>query len=877
MKITHLKTNRLCAPLGFLLAPAAFSWTVEETAAKKQAAAQVKVSLREDLSDPVFDTGKSADLSSLEVVCTAPLAPRTRYHWQVTVWADNGETASAQSWFETGKADEPWQAQWIAPPAELGAHPLLVKDFALAGEVADARLYCTGLGLYEAEINGQKAGEEYLAPDCNNYDHFVQVQTYDVTALLRQGANRLGFWLGKGWYAGRFGFMPFGKGLFGDDSKLLAELVVRYTDGRSVVVASDDSWLCRASAITDSGIYDGEWYDARLETPGWSDGAPTDGWAAAVAAQAPAAPLVDRLSPPVKIMQRLPQAKLLHTPADEWVLDFGQEATGWVQFTCDVPAGTTVQLQYGELLQHDNFYNENLRSAKAQYTYISAGRPALVRPRFTFYGFRYVKVTGLPSVDPAAFEACVLYSEMEATGDIVTSNDKVNRLIANVQWGQRSNFLDVPTDCPQRDERLGWTGDAEVFSGTANFNMDTAAFYAKFLYDMVREQRVLEGAVPHVVPDVLNLVRRAKGEEPLDAASCAWADAATVIPWNNYLYFGRRSQLEREYENMKRWTDYIKQQDETRCGGRRLWMCGFHFADWLALDNPVAGSCFGATDPYYVASGYYYLSARLTAKAAAVLGKQEDARAYGQLADEVRAAFQKEFFTPTGRLAVPTQTALAMALYMGLAPEAHWDRQVSDLAKRLTDRKDHLDTGFVGTYQLCSALSDNGLVEKMYTLLLNEDLPSWLYEVNMGATTIWERWNSVLPDGLVSDTGMNSMNHYAYGAVMEWMYRYMCGLNPVEDAPGFKRVRIQPMPDARFAHVQARYDSAAGHYVSGWRQTPQGIEYQVTVPFDAEAEFILPTTAAAVLVNGQPDAALAATGRTVLAAGSYTILAQSAV
>lgn len=392
MKLTHLLVNRIATPLGFALCPPAFSWTVEDTDARRQLAAQVTVSTRQDFSAPVFDTGKSEALSSLEVVCDAPLRPRTRYYWRVTVWADNGEEACADSWFETGKAAEPWQGVWIGAPAAVGAHPLLARDFALDSQPVRARLYCTGLGLYETEVNGVKAGDEYLAPACNNYDHFVQVQTYDVTALLRAGQNRLGFWLGKGWYSGRFGFKPVAGGLFGDDSKLLAELVLDFADGSSRRIVTDESWQCRPSAVTESGIYDGEWYDARLQPRDWSEPGVGDDWQPVQKAAAPAAPLIDRLSLPIKIKQRLPKATLLHTPADEWVLDFGQEMTGWVEFDCDLPAGKTVQLQFGELLQHDNFYNENLRSAKEQYTYISDGAPAHVRPHFTFS----LEVTMLP-------------------------------------------------------------------------------------------------------------------------------------------------------------------------------------------------------------------------------------------------------------------------------------------------------------------------------------------------------------------------------------------------------------------------------------------------------------------------------------------------
>ncbi len=873
MKIVNLKTNRMVTPIGFAFGTPAFSWTVEDTEAKCQVAARVQVSANADLTAPIFDTGRDETLCSLEVPCTATLAPCTRYYWAVTVWADNGEEATAASWFETGKMGSAWQAQWIGGAKP---HALLAKDFTVTGDVVSARLYATACGIYEAELGGVKVGDEFLAPGYNNYNHFIQIQTYDVTGQLHPGANRLGFWLGKGWYAGRFtgGKTQDGSGLFGNETGLLAQLVITYADGSTAVIGTDTTWLTCDGPVTQSSIYDGEWYDARLEVPGWSDAAtPLTGWQAARTVAAPAAPLVDRWSLPTKIMHRWPteKAELIHTPAGETVIDFHQEMTGWVEFDCDLPEGTVVTLEAGEILQQGNFYNENLRSALARYTYISAGRPATVRPRFTFFGFRYMRVTGIEKLDLADFRACVIYSDMPATGSITTSNEKVNRLIENVHWGQRGNFVDVPTDCPQRDERLGWTGDAEIFCSTANFNMDTAQFYTKYLQDMLHEQYELDGAVPHVVPDVLTILVHSVGDYVnLQYGSCAWSDAATIIPWNNWLYFGRRTQLEREYENMKLWTDWIHKQDEEKCGGKRLWHCGFQYGDWLALDNPDKDSPFGGTDVYYVASGYYYWSARLTARAAAALGKADEAAYYNNLADEVRAAIRAEYFTSTGRLAVPTQTAHAMALYMDLAPESAKARIAADLAAKLDARNGYLDTGFVGTYQLCAALSENGLVDKMYTLLLNEGFPSWLYEVNMGATTIWERWNSVQPDGSMNPDGMNSLNHYAYGAVMEWMYRYMCGLNPVAEAPGFKKAVIRPMADARFDHAAAWYDSAAGRYESAWRKEGEGFVYTVTVPFDAQATFVLPGAANAT-VNGQPCKELAETGRVTLAAGSYVI------
>ena len=848
MKIRNLRTNHLTNPMGYALDKLVLTWTAEESTGKKQQAARIQISLSDDFAEPVYDSGLREDASSLGFVPEMALKPRTRYYWRVEVVADDGDRATSETaWFETGRMGEKWEAEWICAPGAKTLHGILGKAIHLAEKPVRARIYAVGLGVYELNINGVKVGDEILAPFYNDYNLWLQYQTYDVTDMLAAGENRLEAWLGNGWYKGRFGFVDRMDCLYGDQQKLILELRMEMPDGSEIVVGTDESWQCRTSPVLESSIYNGEVYDARLENSEWSGNA--------VPAEAPSAPLVERLSPPVRIVDHVQPQKLIHTPAGEWVIDFGQLMTGWFEFDCDLPEGAQVFLQCGELLQNDNFYNENLRTAKEELTYISNGKPAHVRPHFTFYGFRFLKVTGIEPVDISKFIGCVIHSDIDVIGSVQTSNAKVNKLISNAFWGQIGNFLDTPTDCPQRDERMGWTGDAEVFSPTASFNMYTPAFYEKFLHDMLLEQRKLDGCVPNVIPDVLGQIKKIRtgshkpGEE---SGTCAWGDAATMIPWTMYEFYGDREMLARQYENMKLWTNWIRSQDEENCGGRRLWMCGFHFADWLALDNPVQGSSFGGTDPYYVASAYYYFSANATAKAAKVLGLEDDYAEYSKLAEEIKAAFRKEFFTETGRVAEPTQTAMVLALSLDLVPEEYRARICADLRQKIAKRNDHLDTGFVGTYHLCPTLSRNGMADVAYTLLLNEDFPSWLYEVNMGATTVWERWNSVLPNGLVSDTGMNSMNHYAYGAIVEWMYRCMCGLNPVEEAPGFKRARIQPYTDDRFEWAKASYDSAAGRYESGWKHTEDGIVYDVAVPFDCEAEFVPETVEAAWTLDGAP-------------------------
>lgn len=872
MKITHLMTNHLINPLGFLIHEPTFSWITSETTGKYQKAARLMIALDDLFETIVHDSGISKEISSLGYTVNISLLPRTRYYWRVMVWAENGESAiSEPAWFETGKEEQPFKAQWITSPFEKEVHPLMHKKFQVPGKVKAARAYVTGLGLYELEINGQKVGDEYLAPFYNDYEEWLQYQTYDITAYLQEGGNGIGAILGNGWYKGRFGFHQHLAELFGDRFAFLCELDITLEDDTHIYVTTDESWLCHPSAVLHSNIYDGEEYDANKEVVNWSGFlCDTKDFVNAQLISVPCGALTQRLSPPLRIIKRLAPLQLLHTPAGEKVIDFGQVMTGWIEFRCHLPKGNKMIIQFGELLQEDNFYNENLRTAKQEFIYTSDGKERSVRPRFTFYGFRYAKITGMDEIDLEDFTACVLHSDLEYVGKIKTSNEKVNRLFENALWSQMGNFVDVPTDCPQRDERMGWTGDAQVFAATASFNMYTPSFYHKFLYDMLLEQRVRGGAVPHVVPDVLQITLDLIGQgEDKQYGSCAWGDAATVIPWTMYLFYGDKTMLESQFENMTSWVDYIKSQDDIHNGGKRLWESGFHYADWLALDNPDKSSSFGGTDPYYVASAYYYYSAVLTGKAAKVLGKAEEAQYYNNLAEEVKKAIWKKYFID-GKLQEDTQTALVLALYMDFVPRELKASLALELKRKLEENQIHLNTGFVGTPYLCPVLSQNGLEDYAYTLLLNEDFPSWLYEVNMGATTIWERWNSVLPNGLVSDTGMNSMNHYAYGSIVEWMYRYMCGFNPIEEAPGFKKAILRPQVDSRFTWVEGEYLSAAGLYQCSWKREDENVIYNITIPFDAQAELILPGKANSATINSQT---VKLTGQPIsLEAGHYEVI-----
>nr|AYQ75447.1 alfa-L-rhamnosidase RamA [Cohnella candidum] len=837
-----MKTNRIVNPLGFELGKPRLSYVVSETEAAKQIAARIEVSLDESFTQVMYDTGRSAEISSLAFELPIALVPRTRYYWRVTVWADNGDEATSEpAWFETAKLEEKWAAEWISPKLDKEIHPVLGTAFSIAKEVKSARAYVCGLGLYEMELNGEKVGEEYLTPHFNAYDKWLQYQTYDITDRILPGVNNVEVMLGNGLYKGRFGFEGGRHEVYGDRFALLCEIVITHPDGTSTVVGSDQTWQARKSRVMASGLYDGEIYDAAFQD---------DARFGVEKIEIGYDRLQARRSLPVVIRERLKPVEILTTPAGETVLDMGQNMVGWIRFRNRAPKGAEIVLQYGELLQEGNFYRENLRTAKAEFRYVSDGEGAWVRPHFTFYGFRYVKVTGWPGeLHPDDFIGCVLHSDMEQIGSIETSNPLVNRLFLNALWGQKGNFLDVPTDCPQRDERMGWTGDAQVFAGTASFNMDTHAFFAKYGYDLWKEQAARDGMVPMVIP-----VATVDG-----GGSSAWGDAATVIPWTAYLHSGDSAILEQQFDSMKAWVDYIKRIDDSS-GSRRLWAAGFHFGDWLALDGDDPASPLGGTETAFISSAYYCYSSMLVAKAAKVLGKREEAEFYENLSNEVKTAIRAEYFTPTGRLALNTQTAHVVALFMDLASEKDRGRVADDLRARLKKDRNHLKTGFVGTPYLCRALSETGNSDLAYTLLLNKDYPSWLYAVTLGATTIWERWNSVLPDGKISGTDMNSLNHYAYGSIVEWMYRYVAGINPAEDKPGFKHVRLTPQPDFRLKFAKASVDSASGRYESGWDLNEEGgLRFRFVVPFDATATVELPDAKREnVLVNGRPlqDAAI---------------------
>lgn len=852
MQITRMRTNRMKNPLGFQMDEIRVSYVVEDCTGGVQAAAQILVAADESFTEIVYDSQVQKEIDSISTLLPFSPKPRTRYYWKVRVWADDGDSAeSPAAWFETAKsATEGWQGYFITQTFSQAEHPLFQKEFMIEKAVRQARFYGVGLGVYELYLNGEKVGDEFFLPGTHSYDNWIQYQTFILE--VKAGMNRLTVMTGDGWYKGPFGLKPK-RPRHGEEHALIGEIHLLYEDGTTAVIGTDESWTARKSKVVFDSIYDGEVYD---ETVSQEEVFPVQ------QAKLDTSRLQPRLSPKIVIHERLKPVSVIHTPAGETVLDMGQNMVGFIELFVDQPKGQKLRLLFGEILQQGNFYQENLRKAHCEYTYISDGTPQTARAHFSFYGFRYVKLEGFTEpINPEAFTGCVIHSQMEETGHLETSDPQINRLLANVRWGQKGNFLDTPTDCPQRDERLGWTGDAQIFADTACYNMDTYAFYIKYMKDLAYEQKQCGGSVPYVVP---------MSRYELNGAS-AWGDAATIIPWTVYLHSGDQTILKKQYPSMKAWVEYIKRADDAS-GSKRLWQSGRHFGDWLALDGKVEGGVYGSTDKFFIASAYYYYSTLLTAKSAAVLGYEAEAKQFHELAAEIKQAFLAEYFTKTGRLSVDTQTAYALVIYLDLIPVGMETRLAKDFKEKMKENGFRLNTGFVGTPYLCPALSKCGRHELACDLLMNEDYPGWLYEVKMGATTIWERWNSVLPDGSISGTGMNSLNHYAYGSIAGWMYRYLLGLQPQEEAPGFRKAWIAPKPTDRLGWLKGSLKTPAGTYRVSWSlpENPGGkLTVSMTIPFGAEAVVTLPRAAKSkdLSVAGE---AVGEDLKITLKAGTYT-------
>jgi alpha-L-rhamnosidase len=856
LKVVGLRTEYKENPLGIDASKPRLSWRLQSGArGVTQSAYEVRVARSErgvrGGSDSVWSSGRVASDESIQRPYEGPpLQSGRRYYWQVRVWDGGGKPSawSEPAWFEMGLLEpSDWKASWIEPdlPEDVktpGPSPMLRHEFKAKGGVERARAYVTSHGLYEMQINGQRVGDQLFTPGWTSYNKRLQYQIYDVTPLIKAGDNAIGVTLGNGWYRGFLAWQDR-RNIYGDRLALLCQIKITYKDGHEETFGTDGSWKAATGPILMSEIYHGETYDARLEKPGWATAGFADGeWSKVKVAEHRKDDLIAPAGPPVRRIEELKPVKVLKTPAGDTVVDLGQNMVGWVRLKAQGPAGTTITLRHAEVLDKaGNFYTANLRAAKAtmQYT-MKGGGPETFEPHFTFFGFRYVAVAGYPGeVTPDSLTGIVVHSDMARASTFETSKPLVNQLQHNIIWGQKGNFLDVPTDCPQRDERLGWTGDAQAFSPTAAFNMDVAAFFTKWLKDVAADQ-FASGSVPYVVPNVLPDF---EGHNPGGAAG--WADAAVIIPWNMYLAYGDKRVLETQYDSMVKWVGYEK----SRAGDDYIWAGDFHFGDWLAFASNASDYPGATTGKDMIATAFFAHSSDLLQRAALVLGKNDDAARYGEQLGRIKSAFRHEFVTDTGRVGEDTQTAYVLALQFNLLPDDMRPVAAKRLAQEVRTRK-HLTTGFLGTPYLCHVLVRYGYLDEAYMLLNREEYPSWLYPVKQGATTIWERWDGQKPDGTFQDVGMNSFNHYAYGAIGDWMYKVMAGLQIDESKPGYKHIVIHPQPGGGFTSVKASHETMYGRASSAWTLNDGRFELAVEIPPNTTATVRLPKAQLASVTEG---------------------------
>lgn len=835
-------------PVGMDVQKPRLSWQIVSSEENVlQTAYEIRVTDQAGKGKEIWNSGKVNSGQSINVPYEGPaLKSMQRVYWQVRTWDNKGKVTawSQPAFWEMGILEpETWTASWITLASEKNdkaSKPAQYyrKNFSTSKKIKSARVYVTSLGLYQLFLNGKKVSTDLFTPGWTSYKNRIQYQTYDVTSML-QKENAIGAILGDGWYRGNIGWVSQ-NGYYGSKLALLAQLKIDYADGTSETIVSDQSWKAATGPIVESDIYNGETYDARLEMPGWASvGFDDSKWETPGVIDQSKQVLVAPQGAVVKAVEEIQPIKLLTTPKGETVYDMGQNMVGWVRLKVQGNKGDKVIVKFAEVLDKaGNFYTDNLRSAKCTDVFILKGEGQEVfEPHFTFHGFRYVKIEGVsapPSLDQVT--GVVIHSDMKPTGTFSCSDPMINQLQKNIQWGQRGNFLDVPTDCPQRDERLGWTGDAQVFSMTAAFNFDVAPFYTKWMRDVAADQ-LPNGKVPHVIPDVL------KG----DGGSTAWADVTLIVPWTTYLTYGDKRILEVQYPSMKAWVEYMK----ARAGEDLIWTDDFHFGDWLAYASNNSDYTGATTVKDLIATAYYSYSSGLLAKIADIIGKKEDAKAYAKLSEDIKKAFQKDFVTSTGRLVSHTQTAYSLALAFDLLPEDLVPAAAAFLANDVK-KMGHLTTGFVGTPLLCKTLSAHGYDDLAFQLVNRKEYPSWLYPVTQGATTIWERWDGQKPDGTFQDVGMNSFNHYAYGAIGEWLYRHVAGLDVDAENPGYKHILLAPHPGGGLQNASAEFQSLYGKIKSAWKIEEGKLIYDVIVPANTSATITLPSAQAdQVMLNGK--------------------------
>lgn len=844
VKVTQIQMDYMKNPVGIVTWPQ-FSWILKDERGRncRQVAYRLQMAMAADETaleqHMIYDSGIVESNESAHVFIgadTPVLEPVRKYYVRVHVRTEGDEGTgdsgfSRWDWFITGLTEaSQWMGDFVSAqtPAdnEKFNATLIRGSFEVRGKIREAYACTTALGLYKYYLNGSRVGTDEMAPGWTSYHKRLTYQTWDIKNYLCQGENVLGAMVGAGWYKGKMGFLERINN-YGGQTAFLAQLVIRYEDGRVQYVCTDGKFKGCDGPVVFSDIYDGEIYDARLEQDGWGcPGFDDSGWHDVRILKKDKGILVPQPGSHVTMVDRLPAVSVFTTPEGDQVVDFGQNMTGWVEIRAKGVPGAVFELNCFEVLDAaGNVYTDNLRGARETIRYICGDDQEFCwHPNFTFQGFRYAKIAafyGEPR--PENFVAHTVHSSMEQTGFFSCSNPDLNQLWHNILWGLKSNFLDIPTDCPQRNERLGWTGDAQIFCRTASYLMNTYTFFNKWLADVAADQTP-EGGVPHVVPDLIT------GYEADDwllsqgtHSAAAWADVAVLNPWYMYLTYGDQEILKKQYHSMKLWIEFMRTHSVDH-----IWNYRLQFGDWVALDAHE-GSYFGATPNDLTCTAYYALSTRTFARIAGILGKREDEKTYQSLYEDILHTFQRHFFDGEGNMTAQTQTAHIIALYFDLVPENYRAKTAAALVRLLEKENGHLVTGFVGTPYFCHALSENGYVKEAYELLLKDDFPSWLYQVKMGATTVWEHWDGIRPDGTMWSPDMNSFNHYAYGAIGEWMYRVLAGLEIDDTHPGYKRFIVQPHPGGGLTWAKTDFKSVYGRISVGWQLEHKGTGTEVTI------------------------------------------------
>ena len=851
--VSYLRTEYRENPIGIDVVRPRLSWIVESDARDQvQSSYQILVAtdpalLDQDQGD-LWDSGQVASSDTAHIAYGGPtMGSRQRAWWKVRVWDGAGTPSSwsAIAFWELGLLKLiDWQGRWISLPgispdsaipeaAELDAllpATLVRRAFEVDREVIKARLFATSRGVYEPRLNGARVGDQTLAPGWTDYNSRIQYQAFDVTDLIAMGQNVLGAEVGTGWYAGYVGWQRLCRH-YGSVPQSLMQLHIAYADGTSEVIATDSSWKASTGPIRYSDFIMGEYYDARFETDWNSPGFDDSAWLPVQTSAVSAVPLVADCSPPVRALDEIAPIAITEPEAGTYIFDLGQNIAGWARLRVNGPAGTKISLRFAEILNPDgSLYITNLRSARATDTYILNGEGEEVfEPRFTWHGFRFVEVTGYPGVpDTSAITGRFVGSDTRPVGTFECSDEMVNQLQRNIVWGQRGNFLSIPTDCPQRDERLGWLGDAQVFVGTAVGNMDVASFFTKWMHDVVDGQSPA-GDFPDVAPRAVDLA----GGAP------AWADCGVIVPWTIWKTYGDTGIINEHWAAMEKWMSWLQRDNPDY-----LWAHdrGNDFGDWLSI---------GADTPKeLIGTAYWAYDAQLMAEMASATGRESDAALYADLFERVSSAFRDKYLRPDGSIEGDTQTVYCLALHFGLLEESEQPRAAELLVADIAAKSGHLSTGFVGVSYLCHVLTNNGYPEVAYQLLHQETFPGWKYSILHGATTIWERWDGWTEEKGFQDPGMNSFNHYSLGSVGEWLRRSVAGIDNAPGTAGFGRLRIKPVIDNSLTWAEGTYDSVRGPIRTRWERDGESVRLSLEIPANVTADVCLPAAPDASISEG---------------------------